>query len=113
MKEEYEGIMIAERKSLSVSCHPLFPVLVDAINQCTSGKGERHGGVDTEFMYQPWTHYAKLHGRGFLTGQAAKKLEEAASKRNGKQFEDEVLGAIVYSAMAIIYERLQKDGGQE
>lgn len=85
--------------------HPLFPVLVAAIEQATTGKGERHGGAVTPFQDQPWVHYAKLHGRGFLTGQAAKKLEEAASKRNGEAFEQEVLGAIVYAAMAILFER--------
>lgn len=86
--------------------HPLFPVLVAAIQQCMYGKGERHGGNVTPFLDQPWTHYASMHGRGFLTGQAAKKLEEAASKRQGQAFETEVLGAIVYAGMAILHERM-------
>lgn len=54
-------------------------------------------------------HYAHMHGRGFLTGQAAKKLEEAASTRSGVAFEQEVLGAIVYLGMAILHERGQVD----
>jgi hypothetical protein len=45
-----------------------------------------------------------MHGRGFLTGQAAKKLEEAASTREGDAFVHEVLGAIVYASMAILHE---------
>ena len=69
------------------------------------GKGERHGGARTPFEEQPWVHYAKMHGRGFLTGQAAKKLEEAASTRTGASFETEVLGAMVYLGMAILHER--------
>lgn len=85
--------------------HPLFQVLLDAINQAMFGKGERHGGAETAFAEQPWAHYAKMHGRGFLTGQAAKKLEEAASTRNGPAFEQEMLGAIVYCGMAILRER--------
>ena len=85
--------------------HPLFPVLIAAIQQAMYGKGERHGGARTPFMEQPWRHYSQMHGRGFLTGQAAKKLEEAASTREGKAFEQEVLGAIVYCGMALIYER--------
>jgi hypothetical protein len=90
--------------------HPLEEVFAAALAQATKGKGVRHGGEDTDFLKQPWVHYAKMHGRGFLTGQAAKKLEEAASTRNGKAFEDEVLGAIVYCAMAILSERSnQKD----
>ena len=85
--------------------HPLYPVFMAAIAQATNGKGERHGGNRTPFLEQPWKHYAKLHGRGFLTGQAAKKLEEAASTRQGESFETEVFGAMVYLGMAILAER--------
>lgn len=88
-----------------VRSHPLFPVFVAAIEQAMYGKGERHGGNVTPFLEQPWRHYAQLHGRGFLTGQAAKKLEEAASRRRGEQFEAEVLGALVYAGMSILWER--------
>lgn len=84
--------------------HPLYPVFMQAIDQVMNGKGERHGGAATPFEEQPWNHYAKLHGRGFLTGQAAKKLEEAASKRHGEAFINESLGAMVYMAMAVIKE---------
>lgn len=41
---------------------------------------------------------------GFLTGQAAKKLEEAASVKTGEDFRKEVLGAIVYAGAAILFE---------
>lgn len=91
--------------SLAVMDHPLFPVFVAAIEQAMYGKGERHGGARTAFLDQPWVHYVTMHGRGFATGQAAKKLEEAASTREGKAFEQEVLGAIVYSGMAILKEQ--------
>jgi hypothetical protein len=85
--------------------HPLYEVFMAAIEQAMFGKGERHGGARTEFTDQPWVHYGKMHGRGFLTGQAAKKLEEAASTRNGAAFETEVFGAMVYMGMAILHER--------
>lgn len=85
--------------------HPLYPVLLAAINQAMYGKGQRHGGATVPFEDQPIFHYAKLHGRGFLTGQAAKKLEEAASTRDGEAFIAEVLGAIVYCGAAIMRER--------
>jgi hypothetical protein len=85
--------------------HPLYAVFVAAIEQAMFGKGERHGGALTPFLEQPWVHYAKMHGRGFLTGQAAKKLEEAASTRDGQAFEQEVLGAIVYCGMAVLKNR--------
>ena len=85
--------------------HPLYPILMAAIEQAMFGKGERHGGNTIPFLEQPWAHYALMHGRGFLTGQAAKKLEEAAATRNGQAFEQEVFGAIVYLGMAILRER--------
>lgn len=85
--------------------HPLQSVFDAVINQVTSGKGTRHGGDSIPFMDQPWAHYAGMHGRGFLTGQAAKKLEEAATTRWGPEFENEMLGAIVYCAMAVLHER--------
>lgn len=85
--------------------HPLYPVFLEAISQAMYGKGERHGGEATPFLDQPWVHYAKLHGRGFLTGQAAKKLEEAASGRSGDAFIQEVLGAMIYAGMAVLIEQ--------
>ena len=95
--------------SQEVENHPLYPVFIAAIEQCLNGKSQRHGGGKTPFMDQPWRHYAKLHGRGFLTGQAAKKLEEAASTRNGEAFETEMLGAIVFAGMAVLFEREAQD----
>lgn len=89
----------------AVAEHPLFPIFMDAIDQAMNGKGERHGGAATPFMEQPWTRYSELHGRGFLTGQAVKKLDEAASTREGAEFYNEVLGAIVYAGMACIKEK--------
>ena len=94
-----------DRQVDELLAHPMAPVLLAAITQAMYGKGERHGGVATDFLEQPWAHYAKMHGRGFLTGQATKKLEEASSLRTGKAFETEMLGAIVYCAMAVLHEQ--------
>ena len=96
----------------AIEAHPLYPVFMAAIEQAMYGKGERHGGNVTPFMEQPWAHYAEMHGRGFLTGQAAKKLEEAASTREGEAFKLEVLGAIVYCGMSVIHEEGKKVGEQ-
>lgn len=87
--------------------HPLLGQYVKAVEQAMYGKGERHGGAKTPFMEQPWVHYAKMHSDGFLTGQAAKKLEEAADRyRRGacslKAYQDELRGALVYIGMALI-----------
>ena len=84
-----------------------------AIEQAMHGKGERHGGDTVPFPEQPWKHYGKMHGRGFLTGQAAKKLEEAASTREGNVFNTEVYGALVYCAMAILHENETYSGGKD
>ena len=95
-----------ERRDAGHPDHPLMPVLLAVIEQVTSGKGTRHGGASVPFLDQPWHHYAGMHGRGFLTGQAAKKLEEAASRDlTGEPFEREVLGAIAYCAMAVLFDR--------
>lgn len=83
--------------------HPLMPVFLSAIEQVTKGKGVRHGGESVPFAEQPWAHYAHMHGRGFLTGQAAKKLEEAATTKEGEAFVQEMLGAMVYIGMAILH----------
>lgn len=95
------------KRQEEILAHPLTPVLLSAVEQAMFGKGERHGGAVTPFLDQPWVHYGRMHGRGFLTGQAAKKLEEAASTREGAAFETEVMGAIVYLGMAILKERGQ------
>ena len=89
--------------------HPLIAVFAEAVDQALYGKGTRHGGTETPFLEQPWLHYAKLHGRGFLTGQAAKKLEEAASIKDGEAFVHEASGAAVYIAMAVWFERSGDD----
>lgn len=83
--------------------HPLTAIFDAAIKQVTKGKGVRHGGDSVPFLDQPWAHYAKMHGRGFLTGQAAKKLEEAATTKEGEAFVQEMLGAMVYIGMAILH----------
>jgi hypothetical protein len=97
-----------------IEAHPLYSVVIDAIRQAALGKGERHGGSATPFLEQQWRLLAKHHGVGFLTGQAAKKLNEAALAFNAggarDAFEREVLGAIVYSAMAVLYVDMTDDG---
>jgi hypothetical protein len=85
--------------------HPLTAVFEAAIQQVTKGKGVRHGGETTPFLAQPWAHYAQMHGRGFLTGQAAKKLEEAVTTKEGEAYIQELLGAMVYIGMAVLHKQ--------
>lgn len=89
--------------------HPLTKHLLAAVEQAMSGKGRNHGGASSPFMDQPWVHRAKMHGRGFLTGQASKKIEAAASCLRGEAFTAEVTEAIVYLGMALIGEAIQSD----
>lgn len=95
--------------------HPLYPIFMDAIHQAVFGKGQRHGGGETPFLDQPIFHYARLHGTGFLTGQAAKKTEEAASTRldDREAFETEILGAMVYLGASVINERAKNIGDED
>lgn len=99
-------------EDIAVAEHPLTNVYEAAVRQAMFGKGVRHGGAETPFLEQPWVHYAHMHGRGFLTGQAAKKLEEAASTRHGEAFLTELRGALVYIGMAILHEEQQMRAGE-
>jgi len=91
--------------------HPLWPVFQEALSQVTQGKGEERHGHGNDFLEQPWLHYARVHGEGFLTGQAAKKLEEAVMNRNTlthEQWIKEMTGVLVYVGMAILYKEMRK-----
>lgn len=83
--------------------HPLHQVFDAAMEQVTSGKGEERHGNGKDFLDQPWRRIADAHGTGFLTGQAAKKLEEAQRFTEHERWEREMLGAMVYIAMAILH----------
>lgn len=83
--------------------HPLHRAFDAAVKQATKGKGERHGGDSIPFYDQQWRTLAECHGVGFLTGQASKKLNEAAQKQGDDDaWEREVLGALVYAGMALL-----------
>jgi hypothetical protein len=89
--------------------HPLATVYSDVIRQVMYGKGRRHGGSVTPFLEQSWLAVANVHGIGFLTGQAQKKMNEAVENNSlltdYPAWERELLGAIAYMGMALIYAR--------
>ena len=95
-------------RQLATLDHPLIAIFIEAVEQAMFGKGERHGGAQTPFLEQPWVHYGKMHGVGFLTGQAAKKLEEAASTKAGEDWRREILGSLVYSGMALLHQEMNE-----
>lgn len=81
----------------------------DVLLQVTKGKGQRHGGDTVPFLEQPWVHLAETFGVGFLLGQAAKKLQEAESVKEGQDYINEVIGAIVYTCMALHFTRSEEN----
>lgn len=87
---------------------PLYDVLMDAYSQSASGKGKERHGNDLPFVEQPIMKIAEEHGLGFLTGQAVKKLGEAhklLELKGTDAAQAEILGAIVYSAAAVLHLR--------
>ena len=89
------------------SAHPLRAIYSAAIDQLTHGKGERHGGDATPFLQQRWLALSDAFGGQGLFWQAGKKLEEAMGKE-GEARERELLGALNYLAMGILYEQIRK-----
>lgn len=85
---------------------PLLKVLLAAYDQSSQGKGiERHGN-GLPFVEQPIISITKMVGEGYPLGQAMKKLSEAPTlyRLKGKEAaKNEILGAIVYAAAAVIY----------
>lgn len=85
---------------------PLLDVLLEAYQQASQGKGRERHANGLPFMEQPIMKLAEAHGLGFLTGQAAKKLQETYTllELKGKgAAKAELLGAIVYTAAAVLY----------
>lgn len=78
-------------------------ILQEALYQVFEGKGrERHGnGID--FSLQPWKSITDNVGTGFVIGQALKKLMEVKNLTTTSSYKRELLGAIVYIVMAIMY----------
>lgn len=74
-----------------------------AYEQAANGKGIERHGFDMAFEHQPMQDIARLHGLGFLTGQADKKSREALHMVDAERQIHELLGAINYLAGAIIY----------
>lgn len=101
--EKQNELKTALGLKLTENGHPLESILLDCLYQVTGGKGDERHGNGRDFMDQPWKHIADIHGVGFLTGQAAKKLDEAQGFDDLDKWLREMYGVITYSAMAILY----------
>lgn len=94
---------------MSMDRHPLQEVFSDAVAQAVSGKGEQKHGLGKGFYDQQWVDVTKRHGLGFLTGQAVKKINEAVTIPSMEMWEREMLGALNYIAMAVIFKRIENE----
>lgn len=82
-------------------------VLSQAFDQAAFGKGVAHHGLGQPFAAQPMQQLIRINGLGFATGQAGKKASEAlrmlaSANSSPEAAVDELLGAIVYLAGAVI-----------
>ena len=94
--------------------HPLYEIYEDAVAQACVGKGNERHGMGKSFYDQKWVKLADIHGVGFLSGQAQKKLEEAFDAyRQGNcdmvWFEKELMGSLNYIAMSLLYLRRKEN----
>lgn len=90
----------------------LHRVLLAAYDQASTGKGRERHANDLAFDDQPMQKLIDLYGVGFAHGQAAKKMQEAQGMLARGEIDraiHEMLGAIVYSAGAIIHVQNQKE----
>lgn len=86
----------------------LFHVLALAYDQAARGKGKERHANNKPFAQQPLFELADKFSTGFLLGQAAKKLEESMGLTYGSDVK-ELLGAIVYTAAAIMHLEMEAE----
>jgi hypothetical protein len=88
----------------------LARVLARAFSQAAHGKGKERHSTGQAFDAQPMQALCDLYGPGFALGQAAKKAQEAQRLEHAAAIR-ELLGAIVYTAGAVIaMERHHREG---
>lgn len=82
--------------------YSLAAVFQRAFEQASGGKGKERHANNLPFDQQPMQTIAAAHGVGFLTGQAAKKSQEALGLPHDRKIA-ELLGAMNYLAGAVIF----------
>lgn len=111
--EDHFEIFFAPKSDPQVTPQDIHPdaysglrrVLDMAFAQASQGKGKERHANGREFDRQPIMELARMHGLGYPTGQAAKKLQEAHTllRLRGKEAAiQEILGAINYAAAAVL-----------
>jgi len=86
----------------------LQKVLDEAYRQSAEGKGNARHANDKPFTEQPILSIGRMVGPGFAAGQVMKKAQEAigmAARGETEAAANELLGAIVYAASAVVLVR--------
>lgn len=86
----------------------LQSVLDEAFRQSAEGKGNARHANDKPFDKQPILEIGRMVGPGFAAGQVMKKAQEAlgmAARGETEAAANELLGAIVYAASAVVLVR--------
>lgn len=86
----------------------LQSVLDEAFRQSAEGKGNARHANDKPFGKQPILEIGRMVGPGFAAGQVMKKAQEAlgmAARGETEAAANELLGAIVYAASAVVLVR--------
>lgn len=86
--------------------HPLYKILMEALDQAVSGKGKERHADDKPFILQPICEGARAFGPSSLNYQAWKKTRESMKllgMSNGHtRYRNEIFGAIIYNAAAVL-----------
>jgi len=92
----------SNRLAVAAGYEPLARVLDEALAQSQTGKGRERHSTGQPFLEQPIAAITRTFGTGFALGQAAKKMEES-QRLEPVAARRELLGAIVYLAMAVLH----------
>ena len=96
---------IPEPEATEAMYAPLKRVLMTAYNHAAVGKGRERHANGGDFLTQDIMAIARVHGIGFQTGQAEKKVRESHGMVDRGEYRAaraELLGAINYLAAAYL-----------
>jgi len=104
---------IPEAELTEIMYAPLKRVLMTAYNHAAVGKGRERHANGGDFLTQDIMAIARVHGIGFQTGQAEKKVREShgmMDRGDYRSAKSELLGAINYLAAAyLLIEEKERD----
>jgi hypothetical protein len=111
--QQIQNRRISEAEKTEDMYAPLKRVLMTAYNHAAVGKGRERHGNGGDFTSQDIMAIARVHGIGFQTGQAEKKVREShgmMAREDFRSARSELLGAINYLAAAyLLIEEKERD----